>query len=219
MPRRARHAVVVGLLAAILAFVATVQLRSQAEVERTLASQDPTTLAFLIDDLHRANDALGAEIARLTAERDALRSGGGAAATQELGQEASELQIVEGVVPVKGPGVTIVIDAPLTPFDLQDAANELRAGGAEAIAINDHRVIMGTVFAPGSGAISIDGSPSRGPWTLVAVGDPGRLPPLADSMTRSLRGDPRVKRADYRSDAELEIRATVAQRPFVYGSA
>jgi uncharacterized protein YlxW (UPF0749 family) len=217
--RPRRYAIVVGALAALLAFVATVQLRSQAEVERTLADADPTTLAFLIDDLHRANDALAAEIESLTARRDAMQAGGSGAATTELTREASQLAVVEGTVPVHGPGVQISIDAPLTPTDLEDAVNELRRGGAEAVAVNDHRVITGSVIALASGSIAIDGAATRGPWTLVAIGDEARLSTLADAMTRSLRGDPRVRRADYRSDADLEIRATVAPRPFVYGSA
>jgi hypothetical protein len=38
-------------------------------------------------------------------------------------------------------------------------------------------------------------------------------------MTRALRDDPRVRRADYRSQDDLAIRSIVVQRPFVYGSA
>ena len=215
---RARSAAVVGVLTAALAFVATVQLRSQAEVQRTLAGEDPISLAFLIDDLHRANDLLAAEITSLTTRRDALRSGGPEGATAQLNAEASRLRVVEGTVPVHGPGVTLVVDAPLTALDLQDAVNNLRASGAEAIAVNDHRVITGTVFANASGGVSVDGERMQGPWTLTAVGDPTRLQAAADLMTRSLRGDARVRRADYRFEKDLEIRSTVASRPFVYAN-
>jgi uncharacterized protein YlxW (UPF0749 family) len=210
---------VVALLAAVLAFVGTVQLRSQAEVQRTLESQDPTALAFLIDDLHTANDRLAAEVAALTGRRDYLRTGGGAAANQQLTEEAARLRIVEGTVPVHGPGVTITVDAPLTPFDLEDAGNNLRLGGAEALAINDRRVVTGSVYREAAGAITIDGVALRGPWTFVAVGDPSHLQATAELMTRSLRSDPRVRQTAYRFDADVAIRATVLPRPFVYGSA
>jgi len=53
--------VIVGALSAAVAFLGVVQIRSQAEVVRSLEGQDNTSLAFLIDDLHRANDALGAQ--------------------------------------------------------------------------------------------------------------------------------------------------------------
>lgn len=216
--RKRRHAAVVGVLTALLAFVATVQLRSQAEVQRTLAGEDATSLAFLIDDLHRANGSLAAEITSLTGRRDALRAGGPEGATSQLTAEAARLRVVEGSVPVRGPGVTVVVDAPLNALDLQDAVNNLRAAGAEAIAVNDHRVITGSVFASSAGGVTIDGQPTHGPWTLVAIGDPDRLPSAADLMTRSLHGDARVRRADYRFANDLEIRPIVATRPFVYAN-
>jgi len=57
------------VIALLVALVATVQIRSQAEVERSLVGIDTTSLAFLIDDLHRANDSLQAEAADLQAVR------------------------------------------------------------------------------------------------------------------------------------------------------
>ncbi len=217
--RRRRSLLGVGLLAAAVAFVGTVQLRSQAEVQRTLEGQDPTALAFLIDDLHTANDRLAAEVAALGTRRDSLRTSGGAAADQQLTEEAARLRILEGTSAVHGPGVTLTVDAALTPFDLEDAVNNLRLGGAEAITVNDRRVVTGTVYRESAGSILIDGVAVRGPWSITAIGEPSRLQATADTMTRSLRGDRRVRQAGYRFDADVSIRATYAPRPFVYGSA
>ena len=59
--RRSRFGgALVGLLSLVIVFVVVIQVRSQAEVERTLANEDPATLAFVINDLHGANDALAA---------------------------------------------------------------------------------------------------------------------------------------------------------------
>ena len=217
--RRNRYALVVGLLTAVLAFIAVVQVRSQAEVVRSLEGQDSTALAFLIDDLHRANDALASDTAVLAARRDALRGGSNQEADAQLNAEAAQLRVIEGLVPVHGPGVLITIDAPLTALDLQDAVNTIRVAGAEAISLNDHRIVTGTVIKLAGDAVNIDGSAARGPWSLSAIGEPTRLAGAADQMTRALRDDPRVRRADYRSQEDLAIRATVVQRPFVYGSA
>jgi uncharacterized protein YlxW (UPF0749 family) len=217
--RRNRSALVVGLLTAVLAFVAVVQVRSQAEVVRTLEGQDSTALAFLIDDLHRANDALGAQATILAGRRNALRNGSGSEAESQLRDEAARLRVIEGLVPVHGPGVVVTVDAPLTPLDLEDAVNNLRVAGAEAVAVNDRRVIMGSAFTLAGDSIEVDGAPRRGPWTLTAIGDPGRLGGAADQMTRALRADPRVRGAVYRSESDLAISSTVEQRPFVYGSA
>src|SRR5437879_11447725 len=96
-PRTARRAsrargISVWLIALLVALVATVQIRSEAEVERSLVGVDATSLAFLIDDLHRANDSLSAEKADLTQRRATLQSGGGGAGDQVLTDEAIRLR-------------------------------------------------------------------------------------------------------------------------------
>jgi uncharacterized protein YlxW (UPF0749 family) len=211
--------VVVAVLTGLVAMLAVLQLRSQVEVQRSLDTQDNTSLAFLIDDLHRANDSLQTQASQLTVQRDQLESYGGRAAQPALQDERQRLRVIEGLDPVHGPGVVIAVDAPLSAIDLQDAVNNLRVSGAEAIAVNDHRVIAATVVRQTGNAVAIDGDAVTGPWTFQAVGDPVRLSDLAEQMTRSLRADGRVHSAVYRSEERLEIRATAGQRPFLYGSA
>ena len=217
--RRTRgNAVVVGVVTLLVALVAVVQVRSQAEVQRSLDGQDNTSLAFLIDDLHRANDQLAAEAAVVAARRDALRGGSSDAATAQLADDQRRLQVALGLVSVHGPGVVLTVDAPLELLDIQDALNNFRNGGAEAVELNGRRVLTTTPLRPAPGGVSIDGTAVNGPWTLAAIGDSTRLGGVADLMTRSLRGDPRVRSAAYRIEPDLQIRSTVAQRPFLYGS-
>jgi uncharacterized protein YlxW (UPF0749 family) len=228
MPARSRRstrtpatggAVAVWLIALLVALVATVQIRSQAEVERSLTEADPASLAFSIDQLHRANDALEAEIADLTQRQAALQSGGDAAADQVLAQEAGELRVIEGLVPVHGPGVVLVVDAPgLAALDLQDALNNLAAGGGEALAVNGQRFVMGVPIEQGDGGVSVGGVVVFTPWTIVAIGDTNRLAETADLMTQQLRGDRRVRVATYRVEADIVIRSVITERPFVYAT-
>src|SRR5579859_6895799 len=124
-----RTAAVLGLIAGLLACLGAIQVRSQAEVARSLAQQDSTSLAFLIDDLHRSNESLAAEQQVLTDRRDVLTQGGDAAVAGELQAEIGQLQLVEGLVPVRGPGVTLKLTAPLTTIDIQDLINNLHIGG------------------------------------------------------------------------------------------
>jgi len=79
----------VWLLALLVALVATIQIRSEAEVARSLVGVDPTSLAFLIDDLHRANESLDAQEADLIRLRTQLQSGESGAADQVLTDEAT----------------------------------------------------------------------------------------------------------------------------------
>ena len=205
------------MIALLVAMVATVQIRSQAEVERSLVGVDTTSLAFLIDDLHRANDSLQSEAADLQARVTTLRSGTSGAADQVLTDEATRLRAIEGIVPVHGPGVVIVIDATgLTALDLQDAINNLAAGGAEAVAVNDQRVVAGVAVEQTGAGVAIDGVVVTPPWTITAIGGANRLTQVADLMTSALNADRRVREATYRVEADVAIRSVVSARPFVY---
>lgn len=218
-PRRraSGRAISVWVIALLVAAVATVQIRSEAEVERSLVGIDTTSLAFLIDDLHRANDALLAEAADLTQRQSTLHSGTSGAADQVLTDEAAHLRAVEGLVPVHGPGVVIVIDATgLKALDLQDALNNLSAGGAEAIAVNDRRVVVGVPVEQTSGGVAIDGMVVPPPWTITTIGDANRIAEVADLMTQELRADRRVRQASYRVEGDVLIQSVISEKPFVY---
>jgi uncharacterized protein YlxW (UPF0749 family) len=207
----------VWLIALLVAIVATVQIRSQAEVERSFAGADTAALAFLIDNLHRSNDSLLAETADLTQRRLTLLSGGDTAADQVLADEAAGLRAAEGLVPVHGPGVVLVVNAVgLQALDLEDALNNLAAGGAEALAVNDRRFVVGVPIEQTSGGVTVGGVLVPAPWTISAIGDANRLAQAADAMTQQMRADRRVRQATYRVEADVVIRAVVTERPFVY---
>jgi uncharacterized protein YlxW (UPF0749 family) len=212
------RAISVWLIALLVALVATVQIRSQAEVERSFAGTDTTSLAFLIDNLHRSNDSLQAEATDLAQRQAALEPGGNSAADQALTDEANRLREAEGLVPVHGPGVVLVVDAVgLQALDLQDALNSLAVAGAEAIEVNDRRVLVGVPVEQTPGGVSIARVPVPPPWTISVIGDANRLAQAADLMTQQMRGDRRVRQATYRVEANVVIRAVVIERPFVYG--
>jgi uncharacterized protein YlxW (UPF0749 family) len=207
----------VALIALAVALVATIQIRSQAEVERTLVGVDATSLAFLIDDLHRANDTLDAQKANLGHQRATLQSGESGAADQVLKDEAAQLRAIEGLVPLHGPGVVMAIDARgLAALDLQDALNNLTAAGAEAIDVNGHRVVTGVPVVETSDGVAIAGSVVSSPWTISAIGDPNRLAQVAAIMTQQLRADRRVRAASYRVETDILISSVISEKPFVY---
>lgn len=205
------------LIALLVALVATIQIRSELEVQRSLVGIDPTSLAFLIDDLHRANDALDAEKTDLKSKREQLLSGQSGAADQVLSAEADHLRAVEGLVTVHGPGVVLEVDATgLTVLDLQDALSNLSSGGAEAIDVNNKRVLMGAAMSQDGSSVVINGVTVTPPWTISVIGDPTRLGLVADLMTQQLHADRRVRSASYRVESDIVIRSVVSEKPFVY---
>jgi uncharacterized protein YlxW (UPF0749 family) len=110
-----------------------------------------------------------------------------------------------------------VIDASgLRALDLQDALNNLAAGGAEAIDINDHRVITGTRVEQTASGVMVGGALVMAPWTIATIGDSTRLAQVADLMMHQLKTDRRVRQANYRVEADVAIRSVVGVKPFVY---
>jgi uncharacterized protein YlxW (UPF0749 family) len=207
----------VWLIALLVALVATIQIRSQAEVERSLVGVDATSLAFLIDDLHSANDALASQKTDLTNLRTTLQSGQSGAADQALSEEAQRLRAIDGYVGVQGPGVVMEVDASgLTALDLEDALNNFMAARAEAIDVNGHRVVTGVAVEQDGGGIKIGGASVSLPWTISAIGDPQKLAEVADLMTQQLRADRRVRSVGYRIETEVVISSVISERPFVY---
>jgi uncharacterized protein YlxW (UPF0749 family) len=155
------------------------QLRNQIE-RRTKA----------LDKQQAANAALSARIAMT--QQNALGARG-----EELARQARTLGVVAGEQPVSGPGLRISVnDAPSqngdavggdpraqsdfdagTVFDadLQIVVNGLWAAGAEAIAINGHRLTALSAIREAGQAILVDFRPLKPPYLVDAVGDSSRL--------------------------------------------
>ena len=207
----------VWIIALLVALVATVQIRSQAELERSLVGVDTTSLAFLIDDLHSANDTLSAQTSSLTNLRAKLESGQSGAADQALNDEAQRLRAIDGYVPVQGPGVVMEVDARgLGALDLEDAINNFMAAGAEAIDVNDRRVVTGVAVSQDGSSVTIGGGTVATPWTISVIGDPTKLGEVADLMAQQLRADRRVRSVAYSVENNVVITSVVSERPFVY---
>ena len=109
------------------------------------------------------------------------------------------LRAIEGLVPVHGPGIVMVVDASgRQALDLQDAINNLAAAIAEAIAVNDRRMSVGVPVQQSATGVTIGGWLVAAPWTISVIGDANRLAEAADLMTQQMRGDRLVRTASYR---------------------
>ena len=88
-----------------------------------------------------------------------------------------------GYVPVRGPGVRIEVDsAPnavpndeIRDEDLALLVNGLWTAGAEAIAVNDQRIVALGGIRNTNRAIHVNGRPLTAPYVIEAIGDPGTL--------------------------------------------
>jgi uncharacterized protein YlxW (UPF0749 family) len=212
---RAQRLIVVSLIAIALGFLVVVQLRSQAAVARTLATQDDTSVALLINDLNRANNQLLQQGVALVAQeaqlREALTAGG--ADAQAIQKELTTLREVNGALPVHGPGLSIRIQGTIMDFELQDALNNLRNAGAEAIALNGQRIIGSTPVQSRGDSLLINGRAVSSPLSLLVIGDPEQLGPAADLSASSLQTRVQVQ---IQRQTEIAITQVVTPRPLIY---
>jgi uncharacterized protein YlxW (UPF0749 family) len=212
---RAQRLIVVSLIAVALGFLLVVQLRSQAVVARSLAAQDDTSIALLINDLNRANNQLiqqGAALSQQEAQlRQALTAGG--ADVQAIQKEFVTLREVNGEVPVHGPGLEIRIDGSILDFELQDALNNLRSAGAEAVALNGYRMVASTPVQGHGDSLLVNGHAVSSPLILLVIGDPEQLGPAADLSASSLQTRVQVQ---IQRQTELAITEVVTPHPLIY---
>jgi uncharacterized protein YlxW (UPF0749 family) len=212
---RSQRLIIFSLIAIGLGFLIVVQLRSQAAVARTLAAQDDTSVALLINDLNRANNQLLQQSAALAEQQtqlhQALTSGG--ADSKALSKELTTLRELNGAVAVHGPGLEIRIQGPVMDFELQDALNNLRNAGAEAISLNGYRIIGSTPVVSRGDILMIAGHAVGTPLVLLVIGDAEQLGPAADLSASSLQTRVQVS---IQRKSDLAITEVVTSHPLIY---
>ena len=97
-------------------------------------------------------------------------------ATELLNKELTDSQKFLGYTDVHGEGIVVTLsDNELTNierFDLISLVNELKLAGAEAISINDERVVTNTDIALiNNRIILVNGRRISGPYVVKAIGD------------------------------------------------
>lgn len=174
-PRLTRANVYIAVLALLLGFamVAQVQETRSSGLEN-LRQED---LVALLDGVNQQSLKLSKEADDLTATKQKLQdSSGDQAALKAATERLQTLGILAGTLPATGPGILITIKDPkdlVRPSDVLNAVEELRDAGAEAMQINDVRIVASTYFAESTdGRLVADGTALKAPYVITAIGDP-----------------------------------------------
>jgi uncharacterized protein YlxW (UPF0749 family) len=160
-------------VAAILGLLVVAQLRSQA-ADPGLSALSAQELTLVIANVNTRNEQLRAEVASLERQLTALTAAR-ARGDSALGQLRSDLVALEawgGLSAVIGPGVSIRVSGEIGGEGIEDLLNELRNAGAEAIAVEDVRVVPGTVVYGEPGSLSIENTPLLDAFEVRAIGSP-----------------------------------------------
>lgn len=178
--RPTRGQLVVAVLLALLGFAAVTQVRF-TQVDSTYAGLREQDLIDVLNGLAGTTQRAESEIARLQRTRSDLQSSTGAreAALAQAEQQAANLAILAGLVPVTGPGIRVTVTEDTGAVDVQsmvDTIQELRTAGAEAIQVNGEvRVVADTAVEDTSGGLLIGGQLVSSPYVIDAIGDPHTL--------------------------------------------
>lgn len=171
---RAKRQITVALLTAVLGFAAVSSVQS-VDAEAGFAGARESDLVQLLDDLTQRRERLEQETRELVTARNDLLSGSAEEVIAQTQERARALAVLAGTAPVFGPGVRITVRDAAGGIGAEifiDLVQELRDAGAEALAINDRRIVASTWFADAKGSgIVVDGVRIRSPYRLQAIGD------------------------------------------------
>ena len=173
-------ALVFGILCLILTFAITVQLRVSS-LSESESSQTKIT-DKLKDEIFRLNDEnvkLAEKFQNTTSELDDARNQ--AAQNYSSSKDTSELikkyTIVSGKTDVTGQGIIIKYKPSDNEAkadivkDLRDIVNEIKNAGAEAIEINNQRIVGTTAIEMVKNKIEINDTEVSGNFIIKAIGD------------------------------------------------
>ena len=173
------------------------------------------------------------EINKLNAENARLIKGKDA--ESEKNKKLSEYRVFAGLTEVSGPGVQVTLvdstrrnaiaNDPLNlaslihDADLVLVVNELKASGAEAIAVNGERVIGISSIRCVGPVVHVNNVPAAPPYIIEAIGDPNALYGginLPDGVLSKLQGyDPAMAKAEKKLKLVLPAFAGGTQTRFV----
>lgn len=176
--------IAVGVVLAVLGFLVVVQLRSQAQ-DQGLAALSVQDLTELVANVTARNNQLREEVASLERQRSTLASTvqRGDSSAVQMRSDLSHVLAWSGSMAVTGAGVQVAVSGPAPAEAISLLVNELRNAGAEAIAVNDVRIVPGVVVDGEPGALTVDGRPLVGSLLLLeAIGQPETL---AGSLARA----------------------------------
>jgi uncharacterized protein YlxW (UPF0749 family) len=179
--RFTRAQLIVALLLFSLGFGLAVQVRSNSE-SNALRGARQEDLVRILDELDDRTQRLEDEKQSLEEQRTELENSSDQAeeARKQTVERERQLGVLAGTVAAQGTGITLTISDPTGAVEadmLLDAIQELRAAGAEAIEINDVRVVAETHFADGDDGIKIDGTRVTQPYLFDVIGKPEDLEP------------------------------------------
>ena len=170
--------VLIAMVFMVLGFMLSVQYK--------VTVQQRTIRMDRVEDLSERLKGMETENKLLLQEINELRKKG---ADNVADHALARLQLLAGTTEVEGAGIEIVLDDSNIPKkanenpnlyiihdeDLLRVLNELRASGAEAISLNDQRIVAMSEVRCAGPTVSVNNVRSAPPYVIKAIGAPKTL--------------------------------------------
>jgi uncharacterized protein YlxW (UPF0749 family) len=171
----------------MLCFVLGLLLAAAWHTTTTISREGggPARSGFVYDPSGKYQNEIKEQRVRITELETKLAKGSESATT--LNEELQKMKFLLGVTEVEGPGVEVTLadsaKQPLTPtdqiqqkhlihdYDIKEVVNEMKASGAEAIAIKGQRVVATTAVRCSGPIVWVNDVRVAPPIVIQAIGD------------------------------------------------
>lgn len=151
----------------------TVDVIEESEIKTMREIELREALAGWKEKYKDADEELKVNNNKIKEYQDRIKSND--AAGELLEEDLEKAKMLLGLTDVKGSGVIITLsdnnDTTVISTDLLDLVNELNSAGAEAISINEQRIVNMTDIVDVSDFIMVNGKRITSSYTIKAIGD------------------------------------------------
>lgn len=227
-PQQRRRAVLraaVAIACGLIGLLMVAQVRATEGIGDRLAIEREENLARILSELTAQSDRLQSEITelRLTLVEFETSAEAEDVALRSLQRRFDDLRVLIGAAPAEGQGVVLRVadqSGRVTQDLLVDTVQELRDAGAEAIAVNDVRLVASSAFSTRNERLVLDGQPIGPPYRLAAIGPADTMASALEipgGALDALRVIPGVA-ADVSTRDEMDVPAVADVGAFVYAT-
>lgn len=183
--------IAISLVCVVLGLMVSLQFRSVKNGGGVVTVQRAEELTTQLKQLKNENDDLKSETAQLQGKLDKYETSASQTNTiiSSLREQLNKVNIMSGLTKVHGPGIIVTLndskkdvqpDEDPSLFlihddDLLKVLNELRAAGAEAISLNEQRIVSTTEIRCVGPTVNVNSVRFAPPYVVKAIGDPNTL--------------------------------------------
>lgn len=194
MKKNYKAQIALGIVFMLLAFLVTIQFRSVTRNNAANSSNNQRIEDLLIElnKQREENEALNIKIEEYEESIAQYRSEteGEGGDSKFLSEQLKRAETLAGLIDVEGPGITVSLnDAAnrkglsgsnanstlIHDEDIRRVINELSAAGAEAICVNDSRIISTSAVRCVGPTVLVNDTKMAPPYVIKAIGKPDQL--------------------------------------------